>query len=115
MTLKKQLIPESVKQEVNKIIDHYNLTVYRKYKYIKFIAEFRNNFLYLKRKEFEGVISPIARLTYTDRMDKWKFAIYKWTLDGYDPDDWFFPGCEFVDGTIMGALKCGDEAYPPEY
>jgi hypothetical protein len=30
----------------------------------------------------------------------------------YDPDEWFFPGSEFVDGTLQGAMKAGLEAYP---
>jgi hypothetical protein len=115
MVLKKQSIPESVKQEVNKIIDHYNRTIYCKDESVKYIAEFKGSFLYLKRIEFNGVISPMARLTYAGRMDKWKFAIFRWTLDAYDPDEWFFPGCEFVNGTILGALKAGDEAYPVDY
>lgn len=115
MVLKKQNIPESVKQEVNKIIDHYNRTVYGQYESVKYIAEFKGSFLYLKRIEFDGQISPMVRLTYIGKMDKWVFAIYKWTSEKYDPEEWFFPGYEFVNGTIMGALKAGDEAYPVDF
>jgi hypothetical protein len=111
----KMIIPEEVKKEVLKIIEGYNKTVYGHLNSVKYLAEFKGNTFYLKRKEIFGDIFPIARLTYTGKMDKWKFAIYKWTSDSYDPDEWFFPGYEFVDGTILGALKAGDEAYPIDY
>ena len=45
-------------------------------------------------------------------MKKWGFAIFKWSSDKYDPDEWFFPGVEYVDGTIEGAIKATLEAYP---
>ena len=56
--------------------------------------------------------SPVARLTYTGDMKKWEFAIFKWTRERYDPDEWFFPGSNLFDGTIEGAMKAGLEAYP---
>ncbi len=111
----KMIIPEEVKKEVIKIIEEYNKKVYGHLNSVKYLAEFKGNNLYLKRKEITGDISPMARLTYTGKMNKWEFAIYKWTSGSYDPDEWFFPGCEFVDGTILGALKAGDEAYPIDY
>ena len=43
-------------------------------------------------------------------MDNWEFAIYKYSSNAYSPAE-FFPGIEFVDGTIEGALNAGDEAY----
>ena len=111
----KMIIPEAVKKEVIKIIDEYNKVVYGHLDSVRYLAEFRSNNLYLKRKEITGDISPMARLTYTGRMDKWKFAIYKWSSESYDPDEWFFPGSEFVNGTILGALKAGNEAYPIDF
>jgi len=38
------------------------------------------------------------------------FAINKWTWSGYDPDEFLFPGAEFVDGTVEGAIKAGLDA-----
>ncbi|HEX9839103.1 MAG TPA: hypothetical protein VGA72_07145 [Anaerolineales bacterium] len=29
----------------------------------------------------------------------------------YDPEEWFFPGEELVDGTVVGAMKAGMVAY----
>jgi len=30
----------------------------------------------------------------------------------YDPEDWFFPGQPYLDGTIEGALKACIATYP---
>ena len=38
-------------------------------------------------------------------------SIYKYSSNRYDPDDWFFPGFNHVDGTVEGALKAGEEVY----
>jgi len=46
-----------------------------------------------------------------DPKEGWYFAIYKYSDERYDEEDWFFPGNEFVDGTVKGALKAGMEAY----
>lgn len=102
-------IPDNVKKEVNAIIERFNegsgdpTCFYR--------ARFRGLYLYLDRSDF-GQIGPICRLKYTGDMNKWEFAIYKWSSERYDPDEWFFPGCEHVDGTVEGAMLAGLNAYP---
>jgi hypothetical protein len=45
-------------------------------------------------------------------MQHWDFAIYKYSDECYDPDEWFFPGAEEVDGTIEGAMRAGLMTYP---
>jgi hypothetical protein len=50
--------------------------------------------------------------TYTGDTSKWEFAIFKWSTERYDPDEWFFPGSECVDGTVEGAMMAGLHAYP---
>ena len=52
-------------------------------------------------------------MKYNLKIDDWDFAIYKYSRDKYDPEEWFFPGSEFVNGTIEGAMKAGMQAYPP--
>jgi hypothetical protein len=44
-------------------------------------------------------------------MNNWGFAIYKYSAGRYNPDEWF-PGDEYVDGTIEGAMMAGLHAYP---
>jgi hypothetical protein len=29
-------------------------------------------------------------------MDNWDFAIYRYSTERYDPEEWFFPGEEYV-------------------
>lgn len=55
----------------------------------------------------------ICRLTYTGNVNDWKFAIYKYSDNRYDPDEWMIPGLGHLDGTIEGAMKAGLEVYPP--
>ena len=108
----KASIPKEIRQEVAKIINAFNeQTFHDNVEDLAYFPEFRGNFLYLKRKEL-GNISPVARLTYTGDMKDWEFAIFKWSSDRYDPDEWFFPGAELVDGSIEGAMEAGLTAYP---
>jgi len=105
-------IPEEAHQEIYKIIEDFN----NKYFYdnledLYYFAEIKGKFLYLKRKEFDN-ISPVVGLTYTGDMKDWDFAIFKWSREEYDPEEDFFPGAEYVDGTIEGAMKAGLKAYP---
>jgi len=51
-------------------------------------------------------------LKYTGDLTKWEFAIFKYSREIYDPEEWFFPGSQYVDGTIEGAMRAGREAYP---
>jgi hypothetical protein len=41
-----------------------------------------------------------------------KFAVYRHSRNFYDPDEWVFLGAGYVDGTVVGAMKAGMEAYP---
>ena len=45
-------------------------------------------------------------------MNRWEFAIYKYSDEHYDPTEWFFDGSGEVDGTIEGAMRAGLQAYP---
>ncbi len=108
----KKAIPKEIQQEAGRIIEEFNGRHFRdRSDRVAYFAEIKGKFLYLKRHEFEK-ISPVARLTYTGDIKKWEFAIFKWTREQYDPDEWFFPGSNLFDGTIEGAMKAGLEAYP---
>jgi len=108
----KTTIPVEIQEEAIRIIDLYNQEEFGdEIEDLSYVPEFKGKFLYLKRKEF-GNISPVARLTYTGKMTEWEFTIFKWSTERYDPDEWSFPGTEYIDGTIEGALEAGMEAYP---
>ena len=77
-----------------------------------YAPRFKGRFLYLDRAGLGGRLSEICRLTWTGDMNSWEFAIYKHSTNRYDPDEWFFPGAEEVDGTVEGAMRAGLAAYP---
>ncbi len=107
----KATISKEIQQEVSDIIDAFNQKTFKGSTDVMYLPKFKGSFLYLDRKEFDK-ISPVARLKYTGNIKKWDFAIFKWSRESYDPDEWFFPGVEHVDGTIEGAMKAGLVAYP---
>ncbi len=107
----KAVISKEVQQEVWELIDAFNKKSFKGSEHFMYMPKFKGNFLYLDRKEFDK-ISPVARLKYTGDMKKWDFAIFKWSRETYDPDEWFFPGSEHLNGTIEGAMKAGLAAYP---
>ncbi len=107
------MIPKEVKEEVLKIVDEFNndeLDLINDF--YRFVAEFRGKYLYLKTMKYDRV-SPIARLKYLGDMNKWDFAIYRYSSEKYDAEECLFPGFECLDGTIRGALLAGNTAYPP--
>ena len=106
----KRSIPDEVKKEVTQIIDGFNQKVLKGLGG-SYIPRYRGSCLYLNRND-AGRQSSICRLTYTGDMQNWEFAIFKYSSETYDPDEWIFPGSEFIDGTIEGAMKAGMEAYP---
>ena len=100
-------IPKEVKKQVEDIVQRFN-----KKSNCSYVARYRGNYLYLDRENDFGKATPVCRLQYTGGMNDWDFAIYKYSSERYDPDEWFFPGADCVDGTIEGAMKAGLEAYP---
>ncbi|MCP4601053.1 MAG: hypothetical protein GY847_11095 [Proteobacteria bacterium] len=107
--MSKKGIPDEIKAQVNEIIAQFNQgsgdpTCF-------YAVRFRGEYLYLDRSDF-GQIGPICRLKYTGDMDDWEFAIFKWSSERYDPDEWMFPGLEHFDGTVKGAMMAGIYAYP---
>ncbi len=103
-------IPEDVKKQVDEIVDRFNQQVMQDPLYF-FVTRYRGLYLYLDRKDVD-IVSQLGRLKYTGDMDDWEFAIYKYSSERYDPDEWFFPGSQFINGTVEGALKACLEAYP---
>ncbi|MBI5932753.1 MAG: hypothetical protein HY867_03510 [Chloroflexi bacterium] len=118
---KKQAIPTEIQEEVQKLIDEFNRVDLKDStslldaffpKKIKrgYSARFKGKYLYLDRTDrYEPL--PICRLTWNGNMDNWDFAIYKYSSEKYDSEEWFFPGEEEVDGAITGAMKAGMIAY----
>ena len=107
---KKLPIQENIREQVNQIVADFNRRVIKNPECF-YVPRFNRNYLYLDRRN-HGLIGPIARLKYQTDMNDWEFAIYKYSREQYDPDEWFFPGVEHVNGTVEGALEAGLKAYP---
>jgi hypothetical protein len=106
----KKRIPDEVRAQVEAIAKRFNekeLCGRR----CSYIARFRGSYLYLDRNNW-GRVSHICRLKYNGEMDNWDFAIFRYSREFYDPDEWLFPGGGHVDGTVEGAMRAGLEAYP---
>jgi hypothetical protein len=118
---KKQAIPKEIQDEVQRLIDEFNhselkestslLSAFfgKKTKH-GYLARFKGKYLYLDRTDHYEPL-PICRLTWNGKMDNWDFAIYRYSTERYDPEEWFFPGEEYVEGTVTGAMKAGMVAY----
>lgn len=103
-------IPTNIRELAVETIARFNREVladdHRTYK-----ARFKGNYLFLDRDDGGGKPLPICRLRYTGDMTKWAFAIYRYSTGRYHPDECFFPGEDWVDGTIEGAMRACLEAY----
>jgi len=105
----KKSIPDEVREEVEQIVARFN-TKLSKRSQSSYVPRFKGQYLFLDRSDY-GKIGPICRLRYEGKMDKWSFAIFKYSSETYSEDE-FFPGQQHVDGSIEGAMKAGLEAYP---
>ena len=106
----KHTIPESMKEQANEIVKNFNENVIKDSQ-CYYTTRYRGTYLYLDRYDY-GTTNAICRLRYTGNIKDWEFAIFKYSNEKYDPDEWFFAGSEFVNGTIQGAMKAGLQAYP---
>ena len=109
--MSRKSIPNAVKKRVEEIVKGFNQRVTDSPS-CYYVTRYRGTYLYLNRYDY-GRVGPICRLTYTGDINDWGFAIFKYSDERYDPEEWLFPGSEHVDGTIEGAMKAGLEAYPP--
>ena len=108
---KPKLTPE-IKLHADAIVARFNAEQLRNKPYAHYVTSYRGAHLYLGHQQ-GGKFWPVCRLTYTGNMENWDFAIYKYSDERYDPDEWFFDGAGEVDGTIEGAMRAGLKAYPP--
>ena len=102
-------IPDDVKRKATEIIDRFNHTELARTASC-YSPRWKGLFLYLDRTD-HGRACPICRLKYTGDVTKWEFAIYKYSSERYEPEEWWFPGADCVDGTIQGAMIAGMQAY----
>jgi hypothetical protein len=103
-------IPKNIQAQVENIVAEFNRAHFHQPER-GYQAHFRGRFLYLDRCDL-GEPFQVCRLAYQGKMDDWDFAIYRHSRERYDPEEWFFPGSQLVNGTIQGAMEAGLAAYP---
>ncbi len=106
----KQGIPDAVCVKIKASVVQFNEDVVKKPQR-SFSVRIRGKYVYIDRDDY-GIVGPRARLTYTGDLEQWEFAIYKYSDERYDPNEWMFPGAEHLDGTIEGALRAAMGVYP---
>ena len=106
----KKLIPDEIREKVSVIVEKFNQQELKTTD-VHYIAKFKGRFLYLDRIAY-GNKEPVCRMEYFREINKWEFAIFKWSTEIYDPEECMFPGSEFVDGTVEGAMMAGMKSYP---
>jgi hypothetical protein len=106
----KKVIPDEVRAQVEARVEAFNRDVVQN-PHTFFSVWFRGKHAYLYRDDY-GHVGPRARLAYSGDMEKWDFAIFKYSDEVYDPEEWMFPGAGHLDGTVEGALRAAMKAYP---
>lgn len=99
-------IPSDVQKKVREIIEEFNRKTFGE-DGDGYFAIFKGKSVYLDLED----AGPRCRLTYTGKMDDWKFALYRASKDRYDAKEWMFPVFQHLDGTIEGAMNAALEAY----
>ena len=107
---KPKIAPE-IKEQADAIVARFNAETLKNKPYAHYVTTYRGAFLYLGHQR-SGKLRPVCRLKYAGDMEKWEFAIYKYSDERYDPEEWFFDGAGEVNGTIEGAMRAGLRAYP---
>lgn len=106
----KKLIPDEIREKVSIAVEKFNRQELKGID-ARYTVRFQGRFLYLDRVAYSRK-EPVCRMEYFKEIDEWEFAIFKWSTETYDPDEYMFPGSEFVDGTVEGAMIAGLRAYP---
>ncbi len=89
---KPKIAPE-IKAQADAIVARFNGETLKIKPWAHYVTNYRGAYLYLGHQR-GGKFWPVCRLKYTGDMEKWEFAIYKYSDERYDPEEWFFDGEE---------------------
>ena len=79
----------------------------------RYLSDARGKFIYLARMNpGDKFYTGLGRLTYEGDTENMKFVLRNSSTRKYDPKLQSFPGSQYLDGTIEGALKALTTAYP---
>lgn len=106
---RKPIISDEIRKQVATIVEKFNRKTFKNSE-VFYIPRYKGKYLYLDRSEY-GTVGPICRLEFLGDINDWEFAIFTYSDERYEPAE-FCPGMEKLDGSIVGAMKAGLEAYP---
>jgi hypothetical protein len=107
LLMAKRMIPVEIVIEANSEIAKYNAANYSSDSGIAYKAYAKGDYLYIDRNEY-GRDTKAFRLLF-----RGKIEIFKWSSERYTDDTFGMPGEQFLDGTVIGAMKAADALYPP--
>ena len=118
----KTTLPLEIQVEVQKLIDEFNRTNLKEFYFAlerlffkqgkaRLLSAILKASFFTWIEQIEAGLCQFAASPGTGRWTIGQFAIFKYSSEKYDPEEWFFPGGEFVDGTVTGAMKAGMKAY----
>ncbi len=99
-------IPEEVKAVIGQRVQAFN-----KAHKSGFQVEFKGKYCFLSKIGWKEP-TKLGRLEWSGDIEKWRFAIFRYSREFYDPDEFMFEGAQKLDGTIEGAMRAGIELYP---
>ncbi len=99
-------ITQEIKDQLEKEVATFNQTTLSKATYAYGITT-RSKYIYLNVHHLNGPTYKIGRLTYNGDTEDMDFAVFKYSSERYDPEEFAFPGTKHLNGTIRGAMKCG--------
>jgi len=107
-------IPAAIKRQVKELVEAFNDEI--SISWSRYELRFKGPYVYLDRQDPPRFYSgPIARLEYGGSLTNWRFVIFRYSFDDYDPAEDGFPGFGELDGSIVTALRVGLKAYPPDW
>ncbi len=112
MVKRNSAMPVEVQREIETRVGAFNSKHLAK-SYYKFHPKIQGKFIYLMYLTPNGELEHNGRLKYDGDLENMDFAIYKYSSEKYDSNEWF-PGIKYANGTIEGGMKACLEAYPAE-
>jgi hypothetical protein len=100
---KKMKLSKKTQEELEEQVKSFN----KEHK-SKFKIRFRGKFIYLDKVTLFRT-THIGRLKYNGSLDTLSFAVYKYSNNSYNANEFFFPGMDQLNGNINGAMKAGLE------
>jgi hypothetical protein len=108
--MKSTAIPEEIREQVRDIVINFNRTTFPSGD-CYFEVRFHGKFLYLDRCDY-GTVGPMCRLTYNGKVDDWSFAIFRWSNERYDSDEWMISTQGSLKSIVEDAMDTGLDIYP---